>query len=343
MKAALFFKETKELQVKDIEEPKIENGEALLEVKGVGLCGTDLKIYRGILEIPFSPFIMGHEIAGKVIESMPSNKVEKDLIQEINNKNLVIVYIYIGCGICEACRLGEFNACDKVKRIGFEVNGGFSQYVKVPILNLLPLPKNIGYEAAILADAGASVYHALKKIHLDPTKWSLVMGIGGLGSIAIQLLKLYGCNVIAMDKIDDKLKYAEELGADVCINTLSLNKVEIIEKLKNYKINVFIDLVGNEFSQDLAIRLLSKKGYYLQIGYSDSTYSKIKIKDLVYKEINIVGSLGNSIHDLMDIIYLASKNKIKLNITDRFKLEEITNALEKLERNEIKGRALILL
>lgn len=320
----------------DVDVPKIEDGEALVKVVSLGLCASDLKIVHGILKPPYYPFIIGHEIMGKVVDAKPSNAVEKRLIEKIEdeNKGRVIVYIYIGCGYCEFCRRGEMNLCSNVKRIGFEVNGGLAEYVKVPIRNLVPLPASLGPESAVLADAGATVLRAIKKAKPKPGQKAVVMGVGGLGSMAIQILKLYNVEIIAIDKVDEKLEFARKLGADATIN-ISTNKVDIKDA------DIFVDLVGNIESQRVAVSTLKKKGILLQLGYGGDSYSNIRVKDLVYNELRIIGTLGNSISDLYEIVKLASKNLIKTFVTDEYKFDEINRALYDLEYNKIKGRALI--
>jgi|BEDMetMinimDraft_2_1075160.scaffolds.fasta_scaffold00050_27 D-arabinose 1-dehydrogenase-like Zn-dependent alcohol dehydrogenase len=336
MKAGIINESSDEIEIKDMDIPKLENGEALISVKALGICGSDLKIIHKFLKPPFYPFIIGHEIAGSLIEAKPSNKNEEEIVQKIEGEGgNVIVYFYVGCNICPHCKRGEMNLCYNVKRIGFELNGGLAEFVKAPIINLVPLKSKLTYENAVLADAGATVFRALKKVKIRPGLSAAVMGVGGLGSMAIQLLRLFGCEIVALDKKEEKLKLARELGANYTVNTVE-HKDGI-----DYKVDLFMDFVGNSESQEIAMKMLKKKGNLIQVGYTNSSLSKIAIKDLIYNEIKIMGSIGNSINDLYEVVELASKGFIRAIITNEYKMEEVNKALKDLEENKVRGRSLI--
>jgi Zn-dependent alcohol dehydrogenases len=338
LKAGLLYKHSSIIEIKEVEKPHIDKGEALVAVRGLGLCGSDVKIVHKFIEPPYYPFIIGHEIAGELIDALPSNEVERNIIKLIRNcDNNLIVYLYVGCGVCKYCIKGERNLCYNVRRIGFEINGGLAEYVKVPISNLVPLPKPLTYDYAVLADAGATVLRALKKVKLKPNLNVAVMGVGGLGSLAIQILKISGCKIIAFDKKEEKINYAMELGADIAIDVSNYQKFSGIED----NVDIFLDFVGNKESQILGINTLRKGGKLLQVGYTESTLSEIPNKTLVYKEIKIIGSLGNSINDLYEVIQLAINGYIKSNVTNRYNMEEINNAITDLKENKILGRGII--
>jgi propanol-preferring alcohol dehydrogenase len=347
MKAAVLYKPGKPLVLEERNIPKIEKGEALVRVVRTCLCGTDLKIWDGTINTPL-PLVPGHEVAGKIVDAAPANDHEKEIIETIKkeyNEN-VLIYMYIGCNQCYYCRSGEKQLCPRVKRIGFDVDGGFAEYIKVPIINLVPLPNSLDYDAAILADAGETVYRAFKKMPQRPGATIVIMGSGGLGSFAILLAKLLGYQVVTIDVIDEKLLYAKELGSDYIFKAQDKENAVVLadEILRTIgeRVYAFIDFVGNAYSQEVAMNVLDKKGYILQIGYSSKeTYNRISIQKLVWNEYNILGSVGGSINDLYEVINLVSKRKIKLPVSKIFKLDEINIALQTLKEGKALGRICI--
>jgi propanol-preferring alcohol dehydrogenase len=174
----------------------------------------------------------------------------------------------------------------------------------------------------------------------------VIMGSGGLGSFAILLAKLLGYQVVTIDVIDEKLLYAKELGSDYIFKAQDKENAVVLadEILRTIgeRVYAFIDFVGNAYSQEVAMNVLDKKGYILQIGYSSKeTYNRISIQKLVWNEYNILGSVGGSINDLYEVINLVSKRKVKLPVSKIFKLDEINIALQTLKEGKALGRICI--
>ena len=202
MKAALLYEKDPVLRVEDVPIPSLDYGEVLLKVQATGLCRTDLKFLHGFLRPKSFPHVLGHEIAGTVVESRPSINMEREILETAKECPSVLVYPDVGCGHCTYCIEGRMNLCNKLQRPGFELSGGFADYVRVPIRNLIPT--SLGREAAVLTDAGANMLHALRRARLEPGMVVVLAGVGGLGTMAVQLARLFGCTVIALDIDDEK-------------------------------------------------------------------------------------------------------------------------------------------
>ena len=345
MKAALLYQNEPALRIQDIETPVPGDGEALLKVEATGLCRTDLKLIHGFLRPRSYPHVLGHEIAGKVIDSNPSGAIEREILEKITQSGgKVLVYPDVGCGHCSFCLEGRMNLCAHLRRPGFEFYGGFAEYVKVPIRNLIA--SKLGREAAILTDAGAVMLHALRRARLQPGMRVVVAGVGGLGTMAVQLINLFGCDAIALDIDDGKLSYASEMGAQTTINVNGASASEVRERMTaktgGKLADLFIDLVGNGSNQGIALNLLAHDGKLLQIGYSEATLGGIPLKDVVYHELQVIGSLACSIYDLNDVIDLTQRGRLKLNVTKAYNLSEINSAVQDLEQNRINGRSIVV-
>src|SRR3989442_5533729 len=235
------------------------------------------------------------------------------------------------------------NLCPKTSRIGFDLPGGFAEYIKVPIGNLVPT--RLTRESSVLTDAGSSMLHALGKGGLRPGTRTILAGVGGLGTLGVQLAKLMGSEVVALDIQERKLSYALELGADRAINVDGKNPFEVREMLlgEGGKLaDVFVDLVGNDYSQRLWPKLLVPGGRVIQVGYSDGSFKNVDLKEFVYGELQVFGSLASTVTDLRKMVELAEDGKVKLSVTNHYKLDEINTAVRDFQENKIVGRAVVL-
>lgn len=343
LKAAVLHQNEPILKIEDVDSPKLDNGEALVQVKSAGLCRTDLKFMHGVMKPPSYPHILGHEIAGTVVESKPANQRDNELLEEIRKVgNRALVYFFITCGRCTYCRTGRTNLCLKLRRPGFELNGGYSEYVKIPIQNLLPT--TLDFDAAVLTDAGATMLHALRRINAKPGTRVTIVGIGGLGGFAVQLAKFMGYYVDALDVDDRKIEFAKDLGADSAINISNLSIGDIKNKLHSIDsgpIEVFVDLVGTRRTQPLALALIVRDGKILQVGWSEDSFADVPLRNIVHNELQIVGSLASTMSDLADLAELTRHGHVRLDIAKRYPLDQINAALKEMENYNVIGRSVI--
>ena len=278
LKAMVLYEFNKDMIFEEVEPPKLEADELLLKVKACGICYTDVKIISGLIPVINLPHILGHEIAGKVVEI-------GDKVKDIKVGDKGIVYFYIPCRDCEMCRNARENICYSIKRLGFELPGGYAQYVKVPAYNFCPFNKEISFEEmAILPDAVATPYHALKQMaDLKADQNVLVIGIGGLGIHAIQIAFMMGSRVIAADIRDEALEVAKRYGAELLINPLKEDPKKMIRDWTEGKgIDVIIEGVGTPDSFKWALQNYGPMSVYLLVPddwyfYKSGVYEPISI------------------------------------------------------------------
>jgi propanol-preferring alcohol dehydrogenase len=319
--------------------PKPQADEVLIRVKTCGICGTDIKIARGKWN-PSAikmPHILGHEFAG-VVEQVGSQ------VTTVHVGQRVAAYFYITCGKCRYCLNGEENVCEEQRRPGFEAHGAYAEYVKMPAANLLPLGEGISFEqAAVLPDAVAVPHHALVQLgRLRPGENVLIVGIGGLGVHAIQIVKALGGRAIATDIDDSRLEMALRLGANAALNA---GNREIVSKIREitggYGVDLCVDFVGTMSSFSWALNATRKKGRYVLVGYSANHPLEIDTMPFHLWEWELIGCRGSSKDDLKAVIELTEKGLISPVIDKVYRLEEANTGLEDLEKGKILGRGVI--
>lgn len=347
--AARIHKYRSALVVEDIKRPTLSSPEAvLLRIGAAGLCHSDLHLINGDWQdnLPLSlPKTPGHEISGWIEEigsSVPENILKKG--------DLVAVFGGWGCGLCLYCKKGDEEMCIMPRWPGLsQYDGGFSEYILVPSYRfLVKVDSTSGLkpeEIAPLTDAGLTPYRAVKKVRhlLAPGKYIGVVGVGGLGSYAIQYARLLGSgsNVVAMDCREDKLQLAYDLGADFVVNIEKRESVDQINKVTGGTgFDVVIDTVSLESTLNLAVRSLNRNGAIVVVGLFGQEI-RMPLFDAVIKEYQLYGSLWGNFNELREVIELAKKRAIKHKL-EKFTLEEVNDAIELLRAGNIAGRAVII-
>ena len=314
--------------------------ETVLRVGATGACRTDLKIWHGVHPAARRlPLVPGHEIAGEVIE------VGKGVDKNIKGKHAV-VYTYLSCGECRFCKSGDEPLCTDLKgQIGFSLDGGFAEYVKVPQNNLFFIRSDIPFEqAAILADAVATPYRALtSKLKIQPGETLAVIGAGGLGIHAIQIARVLGAKVLAIDINEKALMMAREMGAE---KTLLVTKddptEEMIELCEGKGVDAAIELVGKPDMQRAALQMLKVAGKFVAVGYNADNPFQVNSQLLVSRELRIYGSRACGRSDLQATIDLVSNSKIKPFVGECHPMGEVNAVLAKLERGDMVGRSVLV-
>ncbi len=338
MKAVVIEEYGKNLKVMDVETPRLSYGEILVRVRYCGICGTDLKIVSGKLRHIISlPHIPGHEIAGEVVEIGRG-------VKNIKPGDRGIIYLYLPCRDCELCRTGRENICYSVKRIGFELDGGFAEYVKVPEYNFCRIEDNSElWKMCILPDAVETPYHALRTLlRPGPSEKLLIVGAGGLGLHAIQIAKLMGLFVAVVDVRSEALEAAEKLGADLVVNAGSYNPEKEITKWTDGKgVDFVIEGVGNEKTLSWSLHCLKRGGKLVVMGYDPVNPFSVKPLELHYNEWSIIGARLGTKQELLEVIQMVENGKVAPMIAKIFPLNEINRAIEELKSGLNVGRIVV--
>ncbi|MFC2051731.1 alcohol dehydrogenase catalytic domain-containing protein [Chloroflexota bacterium] len=343
MKAMVLEKFREPMVLRDVSKPSIGLEDILLRVKACGLCGTDIKIYDGEVKTVKLPHIPGHELAGEVAELGAG--VEGWRVGDHG-----VVHIYIPCGNCYQCRQGRENDCaSKIERIGFEDDGGFGEYVRIPARNLCKISQDIPLEqACILSGSIATPLHGIRtqgRIQMGETV--VIVGLGGLGIHALQLAVVMGARVIAVDISEEKLKAAHNFGAEGTINSSERDFVSEILRLTDREgADLIVESVGGSQIPTIleqSIQALRLCGRLVLLGYQYGQLFSLDPQKIVYDELEIIGARASVRQDLVDVISLVERGKIRPVISECFPLEQANEAFVKLRRSTRLGRMILTL
>jgi NAD+-dependent secondary alcohol dehydrogenase Adh1 len=328
------------LVIESVPAPEIkEADDVIVRLGGAGLCRTDLHIVEGIWRTKVDrplPYTPGHENAGWVVEVGSG-------VKHFKPGDAVIMHPHLTDGICLACRRGEDMHCLHAQFPGISHDGGFAELMLSKERSLIKLDPTLKpHEVAPYADAGLTAYRAARKAAeiLKPGMTVGVIGVGGLGHIAVQVLKsLCAATIIAIDKSDLALGLAEELQVDHCVHA-DANVVDNVRALTGgIGLEAVIDFVGEHGTPDQAMAMLRKGGTYYIVGYGGIV--KIPTIDMIFSEYNIVGNLVGNYAELSELMTLAAQGKSRLE-TVTYTLDQINEAMHDLIGGRIKGRAVLV-
>jgi 2-desacetyl-2-hydroxyethyl bacteriochlorophyllide A dehydrogenase len=343
MKAMVLERFGEPMVLKEVPEPSIGKEDILFRVRACGLCGTDIKIYDGHVSTVKLPRIMGHELAGEVADIGAG-------VDGWKVGDHGVVHIYLTCGNCDYCRTGRENNCTKgMGRIGFENDGGFGEHVRVPARNLCKISRDIPLEeACILSGSIATPLHGIRtQGRLKVGETAVIVGIGGLGIHTLQLAVVMGTRVIAVDVEEKKLEAARRLGAEATINSSKNNFVSEVRRLTDGEgADLIVEIVsGSDLPSIIeeCVKALRLGGRLVLLGYQYGQLFSLDPAKIVYDEIEIIGSRASVRQDLVDVISLVERGKVKPIISDRFPLEAANEAFIKLRKSESLGRMILTL
>jgi NAD+-dependent secondary alcohol dehydrogenase Adh1 len=251
----------------------------------------------------------------------------------------VLVYPAYSCGLCVSCRRGLDMHCERHQFTGLTRDGGFADYVLVDERSLVPLPSGVEpAEVAPHADAGITAYHAVKKLlpRLAPGTTSVVIGVGGVGHIALQLLRvLGGGSVIAVDTDERRRRLAAELGAGEVLADVA----DVREATNGAGADVVLDFVATDATHAAGLEMLARRGLYSTVGYGGLI--TIPSVAMVVGESTIAGNLVGSWIDLWELLQLHGKGDVTLR-AETHPLEAVNDVLDALREGEITGRAVLV-
>ena len=338
MKAAILHSFSEPLKIEDSPAPVPGAGEVLIKVSACGVCHSDLHLASGEWEqlktITKLPLILGHEIAGTVVQ------IGEGVTDLKAGDRVGVPWLHYTCGECEFCRMGRETLCLKQQITGCMVDGGFAEFIKANASHTARLPDNLSFEdAAPLLCAGLTVHNAIKTSGIKPGQYIAIFGIGGLGHLAVQLAKAAGAMVIAVDVADDKLELARECGADVCVNAATTQVHKEIKKASNGGAHVVMVTSGSKPAYETALRCLRRGGTLSVVGMAPEPIS-VSTVALVSGEYHIVASAVGTRQDLQEILQLASQGKVKCRIETR-PFDEVVKVMEEMKQGRLIGRVVL--
>jgi len=332
MKAAMFYGPGQPFKIEEVPTPKPKAGEVLVKVAACGVCHSDLHYTdHNLPTFKKPPLILGHEPSG-VIAALG------DGVDNWAEGDRVLLPTLYGCGVCPACRRGRENICNNQTMFGNNVDGAFAEYIAVSQNIIFSLPKELPLvESCIIADASTTPYHAVaNRGQVKPGDSVAVFGCGGLGVNVVQMAAAAGGQVIAVDLVDEKLEWAKKLGAVATVNSSKVDRVDKeIRKLSGGGVDVAFEVIGLPVTQEAAFASTRNGGRVVLVGYSAKPMTLNSARTM-YREMEIVGSLGCPASEYPKVIAMAQHGKIKVKelVTAQFPLDNINDAFDTLRRGE---------
>ncbi len=282
--------------------PEPGTGEILLKVDLVGFCGSDLSTYLGRNPMVSYPRIPGHEVAATIVET------GSGVPPEFKQGDKVTVVPYTNCGVCSSCRKGRFNACEHNQTMGVQRDGAMHEYITIPYENVLRVPDLTSEDAALVEPLTVG-FHAVDRAGVTAGDTVMVLGCGMIGAGAVAGAAARGAKVIAVDVDDKKLSTAKKLGADIVINSASVNLHSELQKVLNGEApDVVVEAAGNPVTYRSGIEEVAFAGKMVCIGYAKEEVS-FPTKLWVQKELDILGSRNATPKDFADVIGLLASGK----------------------------------
>lgn len=326
-----------EMQIINQEVPAIQkDDEVLVKVKRVGICGSDMHIYHGTNPLATYPRVVGHEVAGEVVEvgsTVKSLKVGDHVVVEPINY----------CGECYACRKGRPNVCEKLSVFGVHEDGGMREFVVLPEKQLHAVDKELSWDEVVLAEPYTIGAQAVWRGNVEKGDTVLIQGCGPIGICILKLAKVAGATVYMTDLNEERLAFAKENGADEVINAGKESvKDRILELTSNEGANVVIDAVCLPSTVELSIDVVSPAGSVVVLGF-DERPSSLPQLPITKKEITIVGSRLQT-NQFGKVVGLLNSGKLESGglITHRFSLDEVKDAFTFVEENPDKVRKALI-
>lgn len=341
----------KPLVLREQTTPEPRTTEVLVRVTAAGVCHSDLHIHDGYYDLGngkrfanaerglFPPRVLGHEIAGTV-------EAVGDAVTEVKVGDDVAVYPWIGCGTCDACEMGDEQNCTTPRTLGIYSDGGYSTHVIVPNEKYcVPLNGIAPEVAALYTCSGITTYHAFRKfdeklLQTDPV---LIVGAGGLGMLALTILKgLGGHGAIVADIDPAKREAALENGALAVVDPHDDDVVNQIRKLapNGRGLRMAIDLVGNPDTLQLAVDSMVKGATVVAVGLMGGEFS-IPTPYLPMRALVLAGSYVGSLQDLKDLMALVREQHVPPPPIEKHPLEDAQLVLDALRAGKVKGRGVL--
>ena len=347
MKAAQIVEPDKPLELSQIEISEPTGTQVLVKVISTGVCHSDLHLWEGGydtgdgfmkvtdrgVKFPVTP---GHEVVGKV------EKIGES-VKHVQIGDTVLIYPWIGCGICPTCEIGDTNLCETPKSLGVFQDGGYAEKILVPDHKFLASIGDLNPDSASsLACSGLTAYTAIKKALVNNPESILIVGAGGLGLMGVQLVShMAKCNIICADIDDQKLSTAKELGATHIVNTKENDATQKIMSISNGKgIDSIVDFVNAPPTVKLDLSVIRKRGNIILVGLFGGSV-ELPLVSVPLKAITIQGAYTGNYIDMVELIDLAKKGVINPIVSKHYTLDEATNALNDLKNRKIVGRAVI--
>jgi 2-desacetyl-2-hydroxyethyl bacteriochlorophyllide A dehydrogenase len=323
-----------EFEERDVEIPILKKGELLVQIKNIGICGTDIHAFHGNQPYFSYPRVLGHELSGIIVDA------------KIENKSLlgkpVSVLPYLSCGKCNSCLKGKTNCCANLHVMGVHVDGGFREYVSVQVDNIMVGREETDLEHLSMVEPLSISYHGIMRADILENDWVIIFGAGPIGIGALMFAKSKTNNIILIDINKNRITYCKSiLGIEHSFNGNDETLFEEIKELTNgHFADIVIDATGNKKSIQQQLRFLGHGGKWILIGLQREDLH-INHPEFHKREATLMSSRNATKHDFKQVMDKIDNKEIDpaLLITHTLDFEEVVNSFSSfiVDQTLIKG------
>ncbi|WHH59099.1 alcohol dehydrogenase catalytic domain-containing protein [Petroclostridium sp. X23] len=313
----------------DVPVPEAGDNQVLLEMKRVGICGSDIQVYHGKHKYMTFPIVLGHEISAVVMQAGKN-------VTNVKVGERVTIQPQIFCGECYPCQIGSYNVCQNLKVIGIHTTGACSDYFAVDASKVVKLPDDMDFDIGALVEPVAVGVHAAKKVGQIKGANVVVLGAGAIGNFTAQAAKALGAaNVMITDVQDKRLELAKKGNVDYCVNTMKTGLADAIkENFGARGADAIIDCAAVKASIQQAIKSARRASKIIIVGNFKEPV-EIEIPMLQRQEIDLISVMMYVREDYEDAVRLLGEGKINTEgiITNHFDLKQVKEAYEYIDEH----------
>jgi 2-desacetyl-2-hydroxyethyl bacteriochlorophyllide A dehydrogenase len=321
---AILIHAPKDISSKEVPGPERAAGDVLIKVRGLGICGSDIGAYKGINPLVTYPRIIGHEIAGDVLEAPAGDTT-------LAPGDRVVVEPYVNCGRCYPCMNRKTNCCENLMVRGVHVDGGMAELCSHPRRLVHQVPADVSWKRLAMVEPLTISVHAVKRTRLARGEHLAVTGAGPIGLLAAQYALVIGAVPLVIDPLDERLALARSLGIPFGINPLKENAVERVREITAGRMaEAVIEASGSEAAVRSSIDYAAYSGRIALVGWPKAEVS-LATAMFTKKELDVMGS-RNSARDFPESIELVASGKIDVTalVTRTVSFEEVPAAVREI-------------
>jgi 2-desacetyl-2-hydroxyethyl bacteriochlorophyllide A dehydrogenase len=325
---AVYLRQPGDVQIKEIEQRPLKDGEALLRIHSTGICGSDIGAYRGVNNLVSYPRILGHELAGEIL-SIPG-----DNPKGLKAGEKVIVDPYIYCGSCYPCSLGRTNCCTNLKTLGVHIDGGMSETFAHPANMLVRVPADMAWDIVPLAEPLCISLHGLHRLGLKSSEFIAISGAGPIGILAALAAIHYGAVPILIDPLETRLEFARTMGIKNTVNPSVMNLTEHIREITNGRMaECVMEASGANSAIRSVLDIVSHAGRIVLTGWPHKETS-IPTDVITKKEVDLRGA-RTSVGNFEEAVELIHSGKVDVSplLTKVVPVDEAPAVIRDIDKN----------
>jgi alcohol dehydrogenase, propanol-preferring len=330
MKAAVVPGFTEPLEIRDVPVPTPGPGQVVVRIEASGLCHTDIHAANGDWPVkPKMPLIPGHEGVGRVVELGAG-----DLPVGIGDR-VALPWLGHACGHCRYCVGGWETYCPTPQYMGYTMDGGYAEYTLAYASHVVRVPDEVtSFDAAPITCAGVTTYKALKVAEPKPTEVAMVVGVGGLGHLALQYANVFGTTVVAVDVEDEKLALARDLGAHHVVDARSDQQGQL---RAIGGVDIAVVTVPSPAAMRAAHAALNPNGRLVLVGLPADNRLELPVFETVLRGIRVIGSLVGTRNDLTECFELHARGRTRV-VAEPRALEDVNECFAEVLAGKVPAR-----